>query len=69
MKVYLDTNVWQARRPLPMLGAALQAKADVLVTGDLELQNLKKIGNLLILSARGFWEKLRAGNEASADIK
>jgi putative PIN family toxin of toxin-antitoxin system len=49
---------------IPILGAALQAKADVLVTGDLELQNLKKIGNLLILSPRGFWEKLRAENEA-----
>jgi putative PIN family toxin of toxin-antitoxin system len=54
---------------IPILGAALQAKADVLVTGDLELQNLKKIGNLLILSPRGFWEKLRAENEASADNK
>jgi predicted nucleic acid-binding protein len=52
-----------------ILGAALQAKADVLVSADLELQNLKKIGNLLILSARGFWEKLRAGNEPSADNK
>jgi predicted nucleic acid-binding protein len=69
MKVYLDTNVWQARRPLPILGAALEAKAYVLVTGDLVLQNLKKIGNLLILSPRGFWERLRAENEASADNK
>ena len=45
---------------IPILGAALQAKADVLVTGDLELQNLEKIGKLLILSPRGFWERLRA---------
>jgi putative PIN family toxin of toxin-antitoxin system len=44
---------------IPILGAALQAKADILVTGDLELQNLKRIGNLLILSPRGFWETLR----------
>jgi len=52
---------------IPILGAALQAKADVLVTGDLELQNLEKIGKLLILSPRGFWERLRAQNEAPAD--
>ncbi len=52
---------------IPILGDALQANADILVTGDLELQNLKKIGNLLILSPRGFWEKLRAENEASGD--
>ena len=52
---------------IPIRGAALQAKADVLVTGDLELQNLEKIGKLLILSPRGFWERLRAQNEAPAD--
>ena len=52
---------------IPILGAALQAKDDVLVTGDLELQNLEKIGKLLILSPRGFWERLRAQNEAPAD--
>jgi putative PIN family toxin of toxin-antitoxin system len=52
---------------IPILGAALQAKADVLITGDLELQNLEKIGKLLILTPRGFWERLRAQNEAPAD--
>jgi len=51
---------------IPIIGAALQAKADVLVTGDLELRNFVKIGKLLILSPRGFWERLRAQNEAPA---
>ena len=45
---------------IPILGAALQAKADVFVTGDLELQNLGSVEKLLILSPRGFWERLRA---------
>jgi len=45
---------------IPILGTALHAKADVLVTGDLELQNLEGIEKLLILSPRGFWEKLKA---------
>ena len=39
---------------IPFLGAALHAKADVLVTGDLELQSLKRVGELLIVSPRGF---------------
>jgi putative PIN family toxin of toxin-antitoxin system len=44
---------------IPILGAAIQAKADVLVTGDSELQNIGKIEDLVILSPRGFWEYLR----------
>ena len=52
---------------IPILGAALQAKADVLVTGDLELQSLKRVGELLILSLRGFWERLKAQNDTPAD--
>ena len=56
------------RSDIPILGAALQAEADVLVTGDLELNNLKKIGNLLILSPRGFWEQLRGENISSEEI-
>ena len=52
---------------IPILGAALQAKADVLVTGDLELQSLERVGELLILSPRGFWERLKTQNDTKAD--
>ena len=52
---------------IPILGAALQAKADVLVTGDLEFQSLENVGKLHILSPRVFWEKLRAQHDAPAD--
>jgi len=52
---------------IPILGAAIEAKADVLVTGDLELQGLGKIGGLHILSPRGFWEELRTHHEGPTD--
>ena len=52
---------------MPILGAAILAEADVLVTGDLELQNLGRVGELLVLSPRGFWEYLRAQHDAPAD--
>jgi putative PIN family toxin of toxin-antitoxin system len=52
---------------IPVLGAALAAKAHVLVTCDVELQGLVKIGELHILSPRSFWEKLRARQDASTD--
>jgi putative PIN family toxin of toxin-antitoxin system len=54
---------------MPIIGAALAAKADVLVTGDLELQSLGNVEKLSILSPRGFWERLRAQHDAPADGK
>jgi uncharacterized protein len=43
-----------------ILSAAISARADVLVTGDKELQDIGEIANLVILSPRQFWEKLKA---------
>ena len=44
---------------IPILSAVLNAKADFLVTGDTELQNLGGIGGLCVVSPRKFWEKLK----------
>jgi putative PIN family toxin of toxin-antitoxin system len=43
-----------------ILSAAISGRADVLVTGDKELQDTGEIANLVILSPRQFWEKLKA---------
>ena len=51
------------RSDIPIFKAALHAKADVIVTGDFELQTLGRIENLLVLSPRGFWEKLRTEHD------
>ena len=53
MKVILDTN-----RP-GQLFAAVGGRADVLVTGDKEMQNVGAIEGAKILSPRQFWEKLK----------
>jgi len=45
---------------LTILGAAISAGADVLVTGDQELLELNRVSNLEVLSPRQFWEKLKA---------
>ena len=45
---------------LPILGAAISAKADVFVTGDKEILCVRKVENVVILSPREFWEKLTA---------
>jgi putative PIN family toxin of toxin-antitoxin system len=50
----------QDKDDLPILGAAIAAGAEVLVTGDQELLDLGHIEDLEILSPRQFWEKLRA---------
>ena len=40
------------------MAAAISARAEVLVTGDHELQGLKSIGKVRIISPRAFWEEL-----------
>jgi uncharacterized protein len=45
---------------LPLLSSALNGKAELFVTGDQELLHLKKIGDMQIISPRGFWERLRS---------
>ena len=40
--------------------AAITAESHVLVTGDREIQELKSIQNVRILSPRAFWEELTA---------
>jgi putative PIN family toxin of toxin-antitoxin system len=41
-----------------IVAAAIVAKAQVLVTGDHELQSLGNIGKVRIISPRAFWEEL-----------
>jgi len=41
-----------------IVAAAFGAQAEVLVTGDHELQSLKNIGKVRIISPRAFWEEL-----------
>jgi len=48
------------RRDVPILSAALNAGADLFVTGDKELLELRKVGETEIVSLRSFWEKLKA---------
>jgi putative PIN family toxin of toxin-antitoxin system len=48
------------RDDLAIVGAAATAGVEVLVTGDKELLDLGRLGNLEILSPRKFWERLKA---------
>jgi putative PIN family toxin of toxin-antitoxin system len=48
----------QADRAL--VSAALNGRADLFVTGDAELLELREIGPLAIVSPRSFWERLKS---------
>jgi putative PIN family toxin of toxin-antitoxin system len=50
------------KRDVPILSAALNAGADLFVTGDKELLELRKVGDTEIVSPRSFWEKLKSGH-------
>ena len=56
------------RDNLTILGA-ISAGAEVLVTGDQELLDLKRISNLKVLSPRQFWEKLKAQQKGGGGRK
>ena len=43
-----------------ILSAAISASCDIFVTGDKELQSLKRIQKMKILSPRAFWDRLTA---------
>lgn len=46
------------RGDLILLSSALMGRADIFVTGDKELIELRKVKTLQVLSPRAFWEKL-----------
>ena len=48
------------RDDLPVLSAAIAGKAEMFVTGDKELLDLRKVEDLAILSPRQFWDRLKA---------
>jgi putative PIN family toxin of toxin-antitoxin system len=50
----------QDQGDVEIVAVAINARADVLVTGDHELQSLKNIGKVRIISPREFWEELTA---------
>jgi len=52
---------------LGILAAAAASAADVLVTGDKELQELRRIEQTEILSPRAFWQRLTAQPEDPCD--
>ncbi len=50
----------QDQNDLPILSAAISARADVFVTGDKEILDIGRIEQMVILNPRQFWEKLKA---------
>lgn len=50
----------QGQDDVEIVAAAIGARAQVLVTGDHELQSLQNIGQVRIISPRAFWEELTA---------
>ncbi len=50
-----------------IVSAAMNAGVQVFVTGDREVQEIKRIGGMTIMSPRGFWELLSAQRQRSPD--
>lgn len=54
----LDIEI-QDKDDLVILSSALNGEADLFITGDRELLELRKVGKMEIVSPRMFWEKLK----------
>ncbi len=54
----LPRNTCRDQGDLPVLGTAVAARADVLVTGDRDLLDLGQVGGVPILSPRAFFDRL-----------
>lgn len=52
---------------LTILAAAIDAGASALVTGDKEIQALREVSGLRILSPRQFWDALRSSEDAAGN--
>ena len=50
-----------------IIAAAIAGDVDVLVTGDAELQGVKSIQGVRVLSPRAFWEELKAQHDDAPD--
>jgi putative PIN family toxin of toxin-antitoxin system len=50
------------KNDVEIVAAAVAAQADVLVTGDREVQALKHVRKLRVVSPREFWEELAAAD-------
>lgn len=55
----LPRNTCRDQGDLPVLGTAVAAKADVLITGDQDLLDLGETHGVPIVSPRAFYERLR----------
>lgn len=49
----------QDKTDIPIINAAISTCIHIFVTGDKELQELSRIGNIKIISPRKFWELLK----------
>lgn len=55
----LETIDINDKDDIPILSTALNGNAELFVTGDKELLELKKIQSMRIISPRKFWETLK----------
>jgi predicted nucleic acid-binding protein len=56
------------RSDIEILGSALACGAELFVTGDKELQALRCVEGLAILSPRAFWQRLKDGQEGESNL-
>ena len=57
----IDPRVCRDKGDLPVLGAAVAAGCDYIITGDDDLLSVGEHENVKIVSPRSFWERMKRG--------
>jgi putative PIN family toxin of toxin-antitoxin system len=57
----VDSRVCRDESDLPVLGAAVGAGCEYIITGDAHLLSVGRHGAVRIVSPRAFWEKMKRG--------
>ncbi len=55
----IDNNICRDKKDIPVIGTAISAGAEVIISGDKDLLNLKNYKHIKILSPRDFWNFLK----------
>ncbi len=55
----VDDNVCRDKKDIPIIGTALSADAEIIISGDKDLLDLENYGGIKILSPREFWNLLK----------
>lgn len=61
--IYVDESICNDKSDLPIIGTAIAGGAEVVITGDPDLVEIKEYKNIKFLKPRDFWDFSKRGQD------